>query len=552
VKNLFSFLLVTLLIVTSTTNCARKGSPTGGPKDSISPVMVTANPEYKAIHFDAKKITLSFDEYIKFKDLNKQLIVSPPLKHASIITPVGTASKVITIKIIDTLKENTTYSFNFGNSIVDNNEGNKLGSFKYVFSTGSYVDSLETRGNIVNAFEMETEDNISVLLYEIDEAYTDSIVYKEKPIYVTNTLDTINFDITNIKAGTYQMIALKDFNNNYIYNPKQDKIGFIKEHITIPSDSSYTISLFKEIPKFKLIRPLENKKGKIIFGFEGILKAIDIKLLTETPSDYRSFLNREKEKDTLNYWFTPFETDSLQFHVTGKDIDTLYTVKLRTSKQDSLLLKMPVTGTLHPKDTFSIETNIPIDSLDFSKITIFDKDTLEVPFKTILNTSKNKLSIDFKRKRNENYLISILPKTLVDFYGETNDTLQYKLKTLDVEDYGSIEIGLKSVKKFPILIDLVTDKGTLVERQFSADKTNFVFENLVPASYFLRIILDENDNNIWDTGNFLEKRQAEKVYYYGTELKLKANWTVNEIFDLSVPQIPIQKGKTKKFKKKRN
>jgi hypothetical protein len=310
--------------------------------------------------------------------------------------------------------------------------------------------------------------------------------------------------------------------------------------------------LFKEIPKFKLLRPLENKKGKIIFGFEGARETLDIKLLTETPSDYRSFLNQEKEKDTLNYWFTPFETDSLQFHVTGKDIDTLYTVRLRTSKQDSLLLKTPVTGTLHPKDTFSIETNIPIDSLDFSKITIFDKDTLEIPFKTILNTSKNKLSIDFERKINEKYLISILPKTLVDFYGETNDTLQYKLKTLDIEDYGSIEIALQSVKKFPILVDLITDKGILVERQFSASKTNFIFENLVPASYFIRVILDENNNKTWDTGNFLEKKQAEKVYYYSTELKLKAYNFLNQIFDLSAPQIPIQKGKTKRAKKKRN
>lgn len=527
-KNIFACCILILLVASSVTNCARKGNPTGGPKDSLSPVMVTANPEYEAVYFKSKKIKLDFDEYVKFKDLNKQLIVSPPLKHASEITPVGTASKRITIEILDTLKENTTYSFNFGNSIVDNNEGNPLGSFKYVFSTGSYVDSLEVSGVITDAFEKEPETNITVLLYEINENYNDSIIYKEKPNYITNTLDTIIFDITNIKEGTYQLIALKDFNSNFIYNPKDDKIAFASNPINIPTDSTFTLELFDETKQFRLIRPLESRVGKIIFGYEGNAKGLAIELISKTPENFKSFLSKEKDKDTLNFWFTPFEADSLQFRVKKDTLEEIHTVRLRTAKQDSLLIEVPIKGTLHPKDTFALETNFPIESVDPAYIFITDQDTLAVPFTPIINKRKSKLLIDFDKKRNSKYQIDILPNALVDFYKRTNDTLQYTLKTQDIESYGIIELSIVNPKNKTLLVELITVKGDLIEQRTTSGEDKFVFTDLIPDTYLIRIIFDDNHNKKWDTGNFLQKIQPERVHYYEKELKLKANWTISE------------------------
>jgi uncharacterized protein (DUF2141 family) len=532
VKNVFAFCILILLVASSVTNCARKGSPTGGPKDTLSPIMVTAKPEYEAIFFKSKKIKLDFDEYVKFKDLNKQLIVSPPLKHASEITPVGTASKRITIEILDTLKENTTYSFNFGNSIVDNNESNSLGSFKYVFSTGSFVDSLEIHGVIKDAYEQEFETNIAVLLFEVNENYTDSIIYKEKPSYITNTLDSIIFDITNIKEGAYQLIAIKDFNNDFIYNPKDDKIAFANKHINIPTDSIFKLELFEEIKKFRLIRPLEKRIGKIIFGYEGDKKGLEIELLSKTPEDFKSFISKEKDKDTLNFWFTPFEADSLQFRIKKDTLEKTYTVKLRTSKQDSLIIEVPITNTLHPKDTFALETNFPIQSIDPEYIFITDQDTLAVSFKPTVNKGKSKLLVDFDRKRNASYQIDILPNALVDFYGRTNDTLQYTLKTQDIEFYGMIELLILNPKNRKILVELITVDGDLIEQRITSKQEKFEFKNLKPETYLVRIIFDDNNNKKWDTGNFLQKIQPEKVHYYETELKLKANWTINETIDI--------------------
>ena len=528
VKNLFTFSLYLLLVITSTTKCARKGSPTGGPKDTISPIMVTATPEYEAINFKSKKIKLQFDEYVKFKDLNKQLIVSPPLKHPSNITPVGTASKKITIEINDTLKENTTYSFNFGNSIVDNNEGNPLGSFKYVFSTGSYVDSLKIAGITKDSYKRESHTNITVLLFEVTASYTDSIIYNENPNYITNTLDSTAFDITNIKEGTYQLVALKDFNNNYKYDPKEDQISFIEKHINIPTDSFFTLSLFKEIQEFSLKRPLEKKVGKIIFGYEGDKKGLDIKLISDTPEDFKSFLIKEKDKDTLNFWFTPFEVDSLQFLVKKDTFKKTYTVKLRTKKQDSLTIESPITNTIHPKDTFYLESNFPFESVNPENIFITDHDTLAVNFKPIFNSEKSKLYLDFSRVRNGSYQIDLLPDAFKTFYGKTNDTLQYRLKTLDIEAYGTIELEVKNPNKKPVIIELLRGKeDEIVLKRTTSESKKYELKELKPDTYLVRVIFDDNSNRKWDTGSFLEKKLPEKVFYYDTKLKLKANWTLD-------------------------
>src|SRR5690606_30378112 len=194
-------------------------------------------PKNYGTNFDGREIKLVFDEYVKLKNVNKQLIVSPPLSRAPEISPL-TASKTITIKISDALQPNTTYSFNFGQSIEDNNESNPYPQFKYIFSTGSYIDSLKLGGVIKDAYNKNPDNFVSVMLYEADENFNDSIIYNENPRYITNTLDSLKtFSLENLKAGKYLLVAMKDANSNYKFDPKQDKIAFHKEFVTIPNDT---------------------------------------------------------------------------------------------------------------------------------------------------------------------------------------------------------------------------------------------------------------------------------------------------------------------------
>ena len=194
----FLYFVICLLVFSAFSNCAKRGMPTGGDLDTIPPVFINSSPENFSTNFKNEEIRIYFDEFIKLEDAQKQIIISPPIDPKPTISPQGSPKKYVTIHLGDSLKENTTYTINFGNSIIDNNEENPLPFFKYVFSTGSYIDSLNVSGSVRDAFEAETEEFISVLLYEINENYTDSIIYQEPPTYIGYTQDSTNsFQIEN-------------------------------------------------------------------------------------------------------------------------------------------------------------------------------------------------------------------------------------------------------------------------------------------------------------------------------------------------------------------
>ena len=140
--------LVILISITLVISCANRGNPSGGPKDEVAPLIIRSSPENLTTNFKGKEIKIYFNEYVKIKNLQKQLIISPPMDTEPTVTPMGSASKYITITINDTLDDNTTYAFNFGQSIVDNNEENPYDYYRYVFSTGDYIDSLSVKGQI--------------------------------------------------------------------------------------------------------------------------------------------------------------------------------------------------------------------------------------------------------------------------------------------------------------------------------------------------------------------------------------------------------------------
>ncbi|MCL7761794.1 Ig-like domain-containing protein [Polaribacter sp. Z014] len=539
-KPIFRFIFFSISIVILT-NCARTGNPEGGPKDEDAPLFVTSKPAYETINFDAKEIELNFNEYIKLKDLNKQLIVSPPLKTPLLVTPQSTASKFLNIQILDTLIKNTTYIINFGNAIEDNNEGNKLESFKYVFSTGKYIDSLSTSGKIKDAYSDESQKNINVLLYKIDSSFTDSIVFKNKPNYVTNSLDTSLYNLTNLKEGKYLMIALKETTNDYLFNPKEDKIGFFTDTITLPRDSiiKKPIVLFKETQPYQFKRGKEITRGKIEFGYEGEIKDLKVKIISDTPDDFKSVSKFEIDKDTLNYWYKPFEADSLNFIVTNDNFIDTVTVKLRKKKIDSLILSASTEGTLHLRDTFFMKGNNPLVKIDTSKITLVDKDTLTIPFVSFISDKENKIALVFNKKPQQKYALKMMPEAISDIFEQKNDTLNYKFTTKEIEDYGRITMDIVNETSNHLIIELLEgkDKDKLIETKFISGSGQIQYNLLEPKKYYIRAIVDENKNNKWDTGNYLLKQQPEKIIYYSEELEVRANYYLDgNVFTVKIPE----------------
>jgi uncharacterized protein (DUF2141 family) len=542
----YAFLLLLLIVV----GCAKRGSITGGLKDTIAPVLKMSFPENFSTNFKGNEIKLIFDENVKLKNLSKQLIISPPMKNEPLILPT-TASKTITIKIKDTLQPNTTYSFNFGQSIADNNEGNPLNQFKYVFSTGNYIDSLSLGGTVKSAYDKEVESFVSVMLYDVNDTFKDSVVYNETPRYVTNTLDSLKtFRFENLKAGKYLLVAMKDYNSNNKYNPKTDKIGFSKDFITIPNDTLYELELFKETLPFKTFKPSQASGNRLFLGYEGNVNsaAASPKIVLKNNNDILStIITKFPKKDSLQVWYKPIKVDSLNLAVAKDKYEMNFNFKIKDQKKDTLKISAIQTGNLKFRERFTLESSTPLIRIENSKISVINNAKAPVVFTSEYDEFNQKLYFDFKKEPSENYTFELLPGALTDFFEQTNDTLTYKLKTNSTDVYGNLTVSLVNVKQFPVIVELTNLKGDVLATEYTEKNTTVEFNLIEPALYTLRAIYDTNKNKEWDSGNYLEKRQAEEMIYFSKEIDVRENWDVlDQVFDLSLPYIPEPKKKTEK------
>lgn len=528
-------------LLLTTVQCAKRASPTGGPRDSLPPVLINASPKLNTVFFDKEEFNLTFDEYVTLKDISKQLIISPPLSSSQYkVYPVTGASKKVTLKLLDSLMDNTTYTFNFGESIIDFNESNPSSYLTYTLSTGATIDSLYIKGRVTDAFERETERYISLQLYPVDSIYKDSVIFTEKPLYVTSTLDTTIFRFQNLRAGKYAIIALEDKAGNYFFDQNIDKIGFVDRLIELPQDSILDFRLFQEKANFFWDKPYFINEHHIALAYYGEREDESYKMVSQVPESFESLVTQNRETDTLDYWFRGAKLDSLQFEFNIKDSLQIKTVYFKNPTPDSLVVDKNTSGSLRLLEKFELKTNLPITEVNSEQVKVTNIDTLPVPASLKIQENYDRISVDFEVIPNDRYEITLLPNALVDFWGNTNDTLVYRTSTKKIEDYGNIFLRVQHQSPHPYIIELL--KGDEVFRRYDTplEGGNYSFKLLDAAKYRVRLIEDANQNKKWDTGNYLEKIQPEQVIYYWKEIDVRANWDMNETFNTSqnYPDLP--------------
>ncbi|MES2812866.1 MAG: Ig-like domain-containing protein [Bacteroidota bacterium] len=528
-NNIFLLFLLVVLLLAS---CAKRGSITGGDKDVTPPKIISSNPKNFSTQFDKKEIKITFDEYIKIKDLQKNLIVSPPMKNPITVLPQGGVSKNLIIKINDTLKAKTTYSFNFGQSIIDNNEGNVFPQLKYVFSTGAELDSLTVEGTIKDSYEKEIPNFVNVMLYEVDENYNDSILYKEVPRYITNTLDsTKTFKIENIKAGNYKLVALKEGTTNYKFDPKKDRIGFYDQTISVPDKAIFELELFKEVPKFEAKKPTQASANRVLLGYEGNYRKSNVKI-KHNNQDIAYKVTKFADKDSLQLWFKPLKNDSIAVNIENGKYNKDFVVKIKNQRQDSLKLTSKNT-LLDFKGNFKINTTVPLEKFDVSKMSLIKKDSSKVNFITNYDEFNQNLEVIFDKEENEKYTFEIQPNAVEDYLGQKNDSLvRFSASTKNKADYGNLKLVLQNTKSFPLIVELTDDKGKVLYTEYAEKNPTVEFLLIEPRKYSIRVVYDTNSNKERDTGSYLDKRQPEEVYHFPTEIDVRANWDVEQALDL--------------------
>lgn len=226
-------------------SCGQIGMPTGGARDSIPPRLVNASPKENSVNVSSNKITLTFDEYIELKDVQANVFISPYPKKAP---SIDYRLKTVTVNLKDSLLPNTTYSINFGNAIVDNNEGNPFKEMTYVFSTGNSIDSLTLGGKVIIAETGKTDSSIIALLYR---NASDSSVQKNKPNYMTKLKGDGSFEFKNLPAGQFDIYAVKDGDGSRNYNSKKELFAFLDGKIMVSENSEPVLLYASAVEKGK-------------------------------------------------------------------------------------------------------------------------------------------------------------------------------------------------------------------------------------------------------------------------------------------------------------
>jgi uncharacterized protein (DUF2141 family) len=445
------------ITMTGITGCAQIGYPTGGDKDSLPPVLVNAFPPEGTTNFNDNKIVLVFDEYIEVQDIQNNLLVAPFPKT---MPNVSHKLRTVTVKIKDSLLPNTTYAFNFGNSLRDLNEGNPFRNYTYVFSTGNSIDSLTLSGTVIMAESGKVDSTLNALLYKNEH---DSAVQQRKPDYIARLDRQGNFTFKNLAEGSYKLYALKDGDGGRTYNSAVETFAFLSNDIVVNSVGQKADTLYAYAEE-------KDKKttstGSSTAGSKGSADK-KLKVIPKNGPD-----NPQGLKE-------PFE---LSFN---RKIDSIDFKKIRLT--------------------------------DSSFNTVADA-------KLSLDSTRKLLTLTSTWKEGSDYFLIIDKDAVKDTTGTQlakADSIRFRTK--EKTDYGNLVLRFTKLDTAKHIV-LLFLKGEELVKSVAVTAVSWNDPLFEPGEYDLRILYDENINGKWDPGSYADKRQPERVITMPKKISVRAGW----------------------------
>ncbi len=471
----FYFIFFSIIIIACYTSCANIIPPTGGPRDSLPPVLIKAIPNDSTLHFNTNKIILNFDEYVTIDNPQNNVIIWPnPTKQPVIESKLRT----VTIKLKDSLEKNTTYTILFGRGLKDVNEGNADSSFNYVFTTGSKLDKNVIKGKVLLA---ETGKIDTTLLVVLQTNLSDTAIKKTPPRYYAKLNGKGNFRFYNLPTDTFNIFVVP---NDYTkrYDDSTKLFAFLNKPLFVKDTSTPALTLYA-YEEFK-------EKGKKNAAYTS---------KTDAGNASKASAKKKKNKDSTLKVSPDFEN--------GKQ-DFLKPLSLTFSDT----LESFDTGKFHLTDTLYK----PIPGLQFSQ-----------------DTTNTKLFLNHQWKENTPYKLIIEKDAAKDSAGNTitkNDTLSFT--TLRESDYGSIRFQFQNVdtSKHPVLELIQNEK---IVQSVPITSYQWYQKFIRPGDYELRVLFDTNRNGVWDAGSYDKKREPEIVQSVKTrsgasKITIRTNWDNEE------------------------
>lgn len=503
--------------------CAQQGVVSGGPRDTTPPKVITSSVESGSVNFTGKEIEFTFDEYVTVQGLGKYFISSPPLNNPLEFKIKG---KSVTFIINDTLRSNATYNFYFGDAIADVNEGNKWKENRFVFSTGAAIDSLKIAGKVVNAATNELVKDAFVLLYN---SQSDSVVSKEKPMYLGKSDATGHFEMGYLAPGKYKVCALIDENGNYKFDSEKEQFAFLDTMVLIQPTSEINDLVLKlfppEVKEWNVNKKYFSNNQLLQLNINRPVEALELDFLgmEDTLSIYPIYA---KQNDTIQVWFDQPLVNDFQMLVTAEGkTDTLSLVPGRAAGLSDSDFKLAIKSKskLPVQTNNSLKFNAPILALDTQKIQLW-KDTLLVPMNwSPLVKGANQYDLGTFKKTGK-YRLVVDKNAFQSFNGLSNDSVDFTFQVNGLDQYGIIDFNLVFPTSSQYVAQLTMGKSGVIAEQTGQDSLSWKQTLLTPGNYQLLIFEDVNRNGKWDTGDYYQKRQPEKKYIYHEKIQVRANW----------------------------
>lgn len=618
-KRLRPYLL--LLCASLLAGCANIGSPDGGPYDETPPSVVGTTPRQNATGVHSQRISLLFDELIRLTNASEKVVISPPQLEQP---DIRTSGRRINIQLKDSLRAGTTYTIDFGNAIEDNTEGNPMGQYAFVFSTGEKIDSMEVAGKVLEAKNLEPVKGILVGLHS---DLSDSAFCKKPLERVARTDGSGRFTIKGVAPGKYRVYALDDADGDYAFTQKSEKIAFLKD-VIVPSstpatrndtawadsthiDSIALVHYTRYLPDDLVLRAFDEENATRHLLKTERNEGTHFTLYFTAPSSERprvhglnfnadgAFLvDASAGNDTLTYWLRSPELvrqDTLEMALTYLEsddstgvmterTDTLEMVartpysrvekdlqdeiekwekqKERAEKRNRpfnlprplrrVKMRYPAVSSLSPSENISFTFDQPLGHIDTTRIHLqlrIDSTYHDRPY--ILRRDSISLlryTLYGEWRPGQSYRLQIDTGAVHSIYGRPNAKLELTFAIPGTESYASFFVNLSNIDGGDAYVQLLSASDKVV-RQAKAVNGHADFFFLKAGSYYMRVFVDQNGNGQWDTGLYATGLQPEPVYYYPAEIKLKANWDIEQ--DWNVRDLPLTGQKPMKITKQK-
>lgn len=486
--------------------CAQKPETLyGGPKDVKGPELkIEKSFVDETLNFQQDDIILEFDEYIVLKNAIKEITVSPPLTY---IPDIKARGKRIIFKFNENekLRDSTTYKIDFGKSVSDLNEGNPLQDFSLVFSTGNYLDSMEVKGTLKDFLDGELSEKSMVAFYLNHE---DSVLVKEKPYYFAKVDKDGKYNITNMKAGDYKVVAFTDENLNYLYEQRSEAIGFIDTLIAIGKDSIVPIvDLTLSGPAVPLDILGHNAKtfGKVGIKFNKVPdQEPEYRISDPSIKTYDNFFG-----DSLNLFYEA-QKDSFQLYILQDTITVFLPDSSKISKSNRIVIKGQLQE-FSPVDSLIVFLSNPIET--FVKDSLSIKDTSEVEVAYDYSIDGNVLYLKGDWQDTTIYNVRAGGGFLTDIFSNASDSVRFQFRTISETDLGTLKINVVNTdSSITHILKVKQGERTLQRRTFMGQDTfTLTIPELRVQEYKLELIEDINNNGTWDPTDYWARTQAERI-----------------------------------------